>query len=63
MEARVIKSGVWWYGEVYGTWTNIITGREREGWNKVTTNCNTKLGAMLELRKWKREHFPKTFKI
>ena len=36
---------------------------DREGWGTVTSKCFTKLGAKVELMKWKREHIPDEFEI
>ena len=62
MKARIVKEGNFWRGEVYGTWS-MFGICEREGWGTVTSKCFTKLGAKLELMKWKREHIPDEFEI
>ena len=62
MKARIVKDGNFWIGEVYGIWS-MFGIYEREGWGTVTPKCFTKLGAKLELMKWKREHIPDEFEI
>lgn len=32
-------------------------------WKKVTESCLTRVGAKIELKKWKKKHFPKEFEI
>ena len=64
MKARIIKdSGGCYIGEVYGTWSNWLLGTEWIGWESVTSRCMTKLGAKLELERWKQKNFPKEFEI
>lgn len=62
MKARVLYSGAFWYGEVYGTWENIFGGKRTE-WRQVTGPCFTKFGAKLELQKWKKENVAEEFDI
>lgn len=64
MKARIIKdSGGCYIGEVYGAWSNWLLGTEWTGWERVTSRCMTKLGAKLELERWKQKNFPKEFEI
>ena len=62
MKARIVKEGEFWVGQVYGTWS-MLGICEREEWGTVTSSCYTKLGAKLELMKWKREYIPDEFEI
>lgn len=62
MKARIIKEGNFWIGQVYGRW-NMLGICDREGWGTVTSKCFTKLGAKLELTKWKRKHIPDEFEM
>lgn len=62
MKARIIKRGNFWVGEIFGIW-KIFGIAEREEWGAVTSSCYTRLGAKLELMKWKREHIPDEFEI
>lgn len=64
MKARIIQthSGGFYEGEVYGTWENIL-GTKWTGWEKVTGKCWTKLGARLELERWKKKHCPEVFEL
>lgn len=62
MKARIIKEGNFWIGEVYGTWS-MFGLFERIGWGTVTGRCFTKIGAKMELMKWKREHCNDEFEI
>lgn len=66
MRARIIKEGNFWIGEVYGDWEIHIYGipiKEKTCWNKVTGKCFTKIGAEIELRKWKLLNCPKELTI
>lgn len=63
MNGRLKKIGPWWYGQVYATWYNILTQENWTGWNSVTINCYTKLGAKYELLKWKNQNCPNEFEI
>ena len=54
MKARIIKKGNFWVGEVYGTWS-MMGLFDRVGWGLVTDRCYTRLGAKLQLMKWKQE--------
>lgn len=56
VKVRVRKDGEFWIGEVYGTWN--ILGTKRTGWETVTSQCFTKVGAKIELFNWKRENIP-----
>lgn len=61
MKARIVKDGNFWIGEVYGTWS--LFGIDRIGWGAATSKCFTKLGARIELMKWKREHCNEEFDL
>lgn len=50
-------------GEIYGDWSNLLLGTKWTGWNDVTSRCMTKLGARLELERWKRENCPEEFEV
>lgn len=63
MKARLKQIGPWWYGQVYATWYNFLTDTKWTGWENVTDNCYTKLGAKIELLKWKNKHFPDEFEL
>lgn len=63
MKARIVKEGNFWVGEVYGRWNMFFGLKERVGWGSVTSKCFTKIGAKLELQKWKREHCPDEFEL
>lgn len=63
MKARLKKIGPWWYGQVYATWCSFIRQTTWTGWQIVTDNCYTKMGAKFELKKWKDENAPEEFEI
>lgn len=64
MKARIIKDiGDFYVGEVYATWSNWLLRIEWTGWRVVTSRCMTKLGARIELERWKQNNFPKEFEI
>lgn len=66
MRARIRKDGLFWVGEVYGTWDRYIYMRyvgEWTGWNRVTSKCDTKWGARRELEKWKDKNCPDEFEL
>ena len=63
MRARIRKDGEFWVGEVYGTWSMMLGLYDRQGWGRVTSRCFTKIGAKLELYKWKREHCSEEFEL
>lgn len=63
MKARLKQIGPWWYGQVYATWYCFITQSKWTGWQSVTNNCYTKLGAKIELKKWKDENNPDEFNL
>lgn len=63
MKARIVKEGNFWVGQVYGTWSYFFGLEERIGYGTVTPKCFTKLGAKLELMKWKKEHISEEFEL
>lgn len=63
MKARFKQIGPWWYGQVYYTWYSFLTQTTWTGWQTVTCNCYTKLGAKIELKKWKNKNAPNEFEI
>ena len=63
MKARIRKIGAWWYGEVYGEFKNILFNTNRTGWQIVTNNCYTKIGAKSSLKRWINENCPIEFEI
>lgn len=64
MKARIVKDDYDFYiGEIYGTWCNLLLGTKWVGWESVTDKCFTKMGARLELERWKCKNCPKEFDI
>ena len=64
MKARIRQTHSGMYvGEVYGTWSNLLFGTERTGWNEVTSKCFTEWGAKLELKQWKKKNCPNEFNL
>lgn len=53
MKARIVKPQMMYYGEVY------VNGK----WKTVTEPCYTEWGAMLKLKKWKKENIPNEFEL
>lgn len=53
MRARIVKPQMMHYGEVY-------IGSK---WERVTGACHTEWGAKLELRRWKKHHYPCEFEL
>ncbi len=63
MRARIIQIGPWWYGQIYGKWSSFLIENTWEGWESVTRNCYTKIGARYELKKWINKNYPPEFDI
>lgn len=64
MKARVIYRGMFWYGQIYTTYTSILNpGSELEGWIDVTSACYTKIGAKIALSLWKRKNLSEEFEL
>ena len=64
MKVRIVttKSG-YYVGEVYREWYNWLLGTYGSSWEAVTGKCLTSVGAMLELKLWKKRNTPKVFEI
>lgn len=64
MKVRIIKDCSDFYvGEVYGVWYNRLLETKWTGWERVTNRCMTKLGARIELERWKDKNCPEEFDI
>lgn len=64
MKARIRKNNFGYYfGEIYSAWYNPLFNTEWVGWKKVTSMCMTKLGAKIELKRWKDKNISDEFEL